>query len=57
MVERCVNRLEQWRAVATRYEKRTLSYRATVVIRLSYRTAKRALAFELQRTPDGKPVD
>ena len=31
-VERCVNRLKQWRGVATRYEKRAISYRATVVI-------------------------
>ena len=32
VVERCVNRLKQWRAVATRYEKRAANYRATVVI-------------------------
>ena len=32
MVERCVNRLKQWRGVATRYEKRARNYRATVVI-------------------------
>ena len=31
-VERCVKRLKQWRAVATRYEKRALNYRAVVVI-------------------------
>ena len=31
-VERCVNRLKQWRSVATRYEKRALNYRAVVVI-------------------------
>ncbi len=31
-VERCVNRLKQWRAVATRYEKRAVNYRAMVVI-------------------------
>ena len=32
VVERCVNRLKQWRAVATRYEKRAANYRAIVVI-------------------------
>ena len=32
VVERCVNRLKQWRAVATRYEKRAANYRAAVVI-------------------------
>lgn len=32
VVERCVNRLKQWRAVATRYEKRAVDYRAMVVI-------------------------
>ena len=52
-----MNWIEQWRVVATRYEKRTVSYRATVVIRLHYRTAKCALALELQPTPDRKPVD
>ncbi len=31
-MERCVNRLKQWRGVATRYEKRAASYRAMVVI-------------------------
>ena len=31
-VERLVHRLKQWRAVATRYEKRAASYRAVVVI-------------------------
>ncbi len=31
-VERCVNRLKRWRAVATRYEKRAVNYRAVVVI-------------------------
>ena len=31
--ERCVNRLKQWRGVATRYEKRAAnSFRAMVVI-------------------------
>ncbi len=32
MVERCVNRLKQWRGIATRYEKRAVNYRAAVVI-------------------------
>ena len=32
VVERCVNRLKQWRGIATRYEKRALNYRAMVFI-------------------------
>ncbi len=32
VVERCVGRLKQWRAVATRYEKRAANYRAMVLI-------------------------
>ena len=32
VVERCVNRLKQWRSIATRYEKRAVTYRAMVVI-------------------------
>ena len=32
VVERCVNRLKQWRGVATRYEKRAVNYRAMVII-------------------------
>ncbi len=32
VVERCVNRLKQWRAVATRYEKRAANYRAMTTI-------------------------
>jgi transposase len=32
VIERCINRLKQWRGVATRYEKRALNYRATVVL-------------------------
>ena len=32
MVERCVNRLKQWRGIATRFEKRAVHYRAMVVI-------------------------
>jgi len=32
VVERCVNKLKQWRGIATRYEKRAINYRAAVVI-------------------------
>ena len=32
VVERCVNKLKQWRAIATRYDKRALNYRAGVII-------------------------
>jgi transposase len=32
MVERCINRLKQWRGLATRYEKRALNYRAMLVL-------------------------
>jgi transposase len=32
VVERCINRLKQFRAVATRFEKRAANYRAMVVI-------------------------
>jgi hypothetical protein len=32
VVERCVNRLEQWRSVATRFEQRAVNDRATVTI-------------------------
>jgi transposase len=32
VVERCANRLKQWRAIATRYEKRAAHDRAMVVI-------------------------
>jgi transposase len=31
-VERCSNRLKQWRGLATRYEKRAANYRVLVVI-------------------------
>ena len=31
-VERCINRLKQWRRVATRYEKRAANYLAVVLI-------------------------
>jgi transposase len=32
MVERCINRLKQWRGLATRYEKRALNYRAMLIL-------------------------
>ena len=32
VVERCVNRLKQWRGIATRFDKRAANYRALVVI-------------------------
>jgi len=32
VIERCVNRLKQWRGIATRYEKRAINYRAMVII-------------------------
>jgi transposase len=32
VVERCFNRCKQFRAVATRYDKRAVNYRAMVVI-------------------------
>lgn len=32
VVERCVNKLKQWRGIATRHEKRAVNYRAMVVI-------------------------
>lgn len=32
VVERCVNRLKQWRAVATRYDKRAANYHAMVTV-------------------------
>jgi transposase len=32
VVERCVGRLRQWRAVTTRYEKRAVNHRAMVLI-------------------------
>lgn len=32
VVERCINRLKQWRGLATRYDKRGVSYRAAVVV-------------------------
>jgi transposase len=32
VVERCVNRLKQWRGIATRYEKRAVNYQAMLVI-------------------------
>jgi transposase len=32
VVERCINRLKQWRGLATRYKKRAAKYRALVVL-------------------------
>jgi transposase len=32
VVERCINRLKQWRGLTTRFEKRVVNYRAMVVI-------------------------
>lgn len=32
VVERCINRLKQWRGLATRYEKQAVNYRAMVVL-------------------------
>jgi transposase len=32
VVERCINRLKQWRGLATRFEKRAANYRGLVVI-------------------------
>ena len=32
VVERLINRLEQWRRIATRYEKRAANYRAMLTI-------------------------
>ncbi len=32
VVERCINRLKQWRGIATRYEKWAATYRAMVVV-------------------------
>jgi transposase len=32
VVERCINRLKQWRGLATRYEKRAGNYRAMLVL-------------------------
>jgi transposase len=32
VVERCVNRLKQWRGIATRFDQRAVNYRAAVVI-------------------------
>ena len=32
VVEQCINRLKQWRGLATRYEKRAVNERAMIVI-------------------------
>jgi transposase len=31
VVERCINRINQWRGLVTRYEQRAVNYRAVVV--------------------------
>jgi hypothetical protein len=31
-VQRCINRLKQWRGVATRAEKRAVNYRTLLVV-------------------------
>jgi transposase len=36
-VERCIDRLKQWRGVATRYEKRAVNYRAMLILALPRR--------------------
>ena len=36
VVERCVNKLKQWRSIATRYDKRALNYRAAIVVAALY---------------------
>lgn len=32
IVERCINRLKQWRGIATRFEKRATNFRAMIVV-------------------------
>jgi len=32
VVERCVKKLKQWRAIATRYDKRAVNYRAALLV-------------------------
>jgi len=32
MVERCVNQLKRWRAIATRYDKRAANYRPAILV-------------------------
>jgi transposase len=32
VVERCVNKLKQWRSIATHYDKRASNYMATIVV-------------------------
>ena len=36
VVERCVNKLKQWRGIAIRYDKRALNYKAAIVIAALY---------------------
>jgi transposase len=57
VAERCVDRFEQWRDIATRYEKRAADFRAMVVIAalmiwLSSWTIRHALAKERTDLPD-----
>ena len=32
VAERCINRLKQWRGIATRYDKRAHNYRSGVLL-------------------------
>ncbi len=32
VIERCINRLTQWRGIATRFDKRAVNYRAMIVV-------------------------
>ncbi len=32
VIERCINRLKQWRGIATRFDKRAVNYRAMIVV-------------------------
>lgn len=53
-IERLINRLKQFRAVATRYDKLTVRFHATVTlaaIRLWLRVCKQALRVYRERTP------
>ena len=61
VVERCVNRLKQWRGIATRFDKRAANYRAAVVIAslllwLDGCAANQALAARLP-AEDGAPAE
>ncbi len=50
-VERCVNRLKQWRGIATRYKKRATNYRATVVF-AALVVWLCSYSFQMQRAPE-----